>query len=108
VRLQHRGRVLAAQMVAWMQDFTYNCRELGLSDEQAAFSTADTAGTALLISEYASRTYEMLHNWSVNILQVGTGLPRSLHSCPSADVYHTFLQRLQLSSLIQALCRLML
>ena len=64
------GLCLAAQMIAWTQDFSYNCRELGLSDEQAAFSTADNSGIALLISEYASRTYEMLHNWSVNILQV--------------------------------------
>jgi hypothetical protein len=79
VPLQQLGLILAAQMVAWMQDFTYNCRELGLADEQAAFSTADTAGTALLISEYASRTYEMLHNWSVNILQVGSRSPARWH-----------------------------
>lgn len=71
-------------MVAWMQDFTYNCRELGLSDEQAAFSTADTSGTALLISEYASRTYEMLHNWSVNILQVcSRRVPTHIAHAPS-------------------------
>lgn len=57
-------------MIAWTQDFVHNCRELGLSDEQAAFSTAEGSGVALLISQYASRTYEMLHNWSVNILKV--------------------------------------
>lgn len=69
--LCHRERFCACmQMIAWTQDFVHNCGELGLSDEQAAFSTAEGSGTALLISQYASRTYEMLHNWSVNILQV--------------------------------------
>jgi hypothetical protein len=68
-------------MIAWTQDFAYNCRELGLSDEQSAFSTSENSGIALLISEYASRTYEMLHNWSVNILQVSRVLPEGAPPC---------------------------
>jgi len=57
-------------VIAWTGDYQNTCRELGLADEQSAFSAAEGSGTALLISQYASRTYEMLHAWSVNILQV--------------------------------------
>ncbi len=58
------------QMTAWISDFQSNARELGVADEQSAFSTAAGSGTALLVAEYGSRTYDLLHDWSVNILQV--------------------------------------
>lgn len=57
-------------MLSWVTDYQEVLRDLGVEEEQIAFSNSKDCGTVLMTEKYISRVESTLTTWFTNILEV--------------------------------------